>query len=83
VVITENNIPYPNAPNGITSPDDVMRFMVTGLDGEVTSFGQSNTIVKNYGLNPAWNEDECHIVVFIQNNATKQVFGVNKIKVKQ
>lgn len=83
VVITENNIPYPNAPNGITSPDDVMRYMITGTDGEVTSFGQTNTIVKNYGLNPAWNEDECYIVVFIQNLATKQVFGVNKIKVKQ
>jgi hypothetical protein len=83
VVITENNIPYPNAPNGITSPDDVMRFMITGLDGEVTSFGQSNTIVKNYGLNPSWNEDECNIVVFIQNTATKQIFGVNKIKVKE
>ena len=29
MVITENNIPYVTAPNGITSPDDVMRNMIT------------------------------------------------------
>jgi hypothetical protein len=83
IIITENNIPYITAPNGITSPDDVMRYMITGTDGEAISISPSNTITKNYGLASNWNADECFITVFVQSTATQQIFGVERIKVVQ
>jgi Outer membrane protein Omp28 len=83
VLITENNVPYPNAPNGITSPDDVMRNMITGVNGQAITIGQNTTVTKPYVISTNWNEDECFITVFVQNPATKAVFGVERIKVKQ
>jgi hypothetical protein len=83
IIITESNIPYPNAPNGITSPDDVMRYMITGKEGETINVGQNTTVTKPYGLNSAWNEDECYITVFVQSVSAKNTFGVERIKVKQ
>lgn len=80
-VIIENNVNYVTAPNGITKPNDVMRTLITGVDGEPISIGQSNSVSKNYSINPNWNPDECYIIVFIQNPDSKQVFGVEKIKV--
>jgi hypothetical protein len=81
MVIIENNISYVTAPNGITSPDDVMRNMITGKDGEAVTIGQTNSISKGYSLNNNWDPLECFIIVFIQNPDTKQVFGVERIKV--
>ena len=83
IIITENNIPYPNAPNGITSPDDVMRNMITGLSGEPITIGQTNSVTKPYVISPAWNEDECFVMAFVQNPTTREVFGVERVKVKQ
>ncbi|MFZ1702788.1 MAG: hypothetical protein WAT79_00500, partial [Saprospiraceae bacterium] len=71
----------PTAPNGITQPDDVMRYMITGTDGQSISIGATNTVSMNYGLNPKWVPGECYIVVFVQNPDTKQIFGVERIKV--
>lgn len=81
IVITENNVSYVTSPNGITNPDDVMRTMVTGQDGESISVGQNTSVSKNYRISPNWDENECYINVFIQSTSTKQVFGVEKIKV--
>ncbi len=81
MVIIENNISYITAPNGITSPDDVMRTMITGLNGEAVIIGQSNSISKGYSLNSNWDPQECYIIVFVQNPDTKQVFGVERIKI--
>ena len=81
MVIIENNIVYISAPNGITSPDDVMRTMLTGQDGEAVTIGQTNSVSKGYSLNPRWVPEECYIIVFIQNPDTKQIFGVERIKV--
>jgi hypothetical protein len=81
VIITESNIPYVTAPNGITSPDDVMRYMVTGQNGEDITIGSSNVVTKSYGLNQRWNADECYITVFVQSKSSKQIFGVERIKV--
>ena len=81
MVIVENNVSYVTAPNGITLPDDVMRNMITGLSGEAIAIGQSNIFSKGYSLNTNWDPNECYIVVFIQNPDTKQVFGVERIKV--
>jgi thiol-disulfide isomerase/thioredoxin len=82
MVITEDNISYVTAPNGITSPDDVMRYMITGKDGESISVGQ-NIVTKSFGTAPLWNANNCHIVIFIQDAVTKQVFGVERVKVIQ
>jgi hypothetical protein len=56
--------------------------MVTGKDGEAVTIGQNTVISKGYALNQNWKEDDCYLTVFIQNPATKQVFGVERIKVK-
>ncbi|MBZ0203799.1 MAG: Omp28-related outer membrane protein [Ignavibacteria bacterium] len=80
-VITENNISYITSPNGITNPNHVMRNMITGNGGETISVGSGVTVTKSFGIAPNWNEDECYIIVFVQNPTTKQVFGVEKIKV--
>lgn len=81
MVIMENNVFYPTAPNGITQPDDVMRYMITGTGGQAITIGANNSVSMNYGLNSRWVPEECYIVVFIQNPDTKQVYGVERIKV--
>src|SRR4030095_5084542 len=50
IIITENDIPYITAPNGITLPSNVMRTMVTGTNGEDINIGQSNTVIKDYSI---------------------------------
>jgi hypothetical protein len=84
VVITESKVPYITSPNGIKYPDDVMRYMITGENGEPISLTQGQTVVvnKSYGLRSNWNKDECYLTVFVQNSVSKQVFGVERIKVK-
>lgn len=81
MVIIENNVSYVTAPNGITSPDDVMRNMITGGSGEAVTIGSNTTVTKSYVLNSRWVPEECYVVVFIQNPDTKEVFGVEKIKI--
>lgn len=81
ILITENNISYITSPNGITQPDDVMRYMITGQEGESINVGQNTTVTKPYTIAPNWDPDECYITVFVQSVSTKQVFGVERIKV--
>ncbi|MCI0448446.1 MAG: Omp28-related outer membrane protein [Chlorobi bacterium] len=81
IIISENEVSYVTSPNGITKPNDVMRFMVTGKDGEPINIGQNETVTKNYGLAQNWNADKCYITVFVQSSSTKQVFGVERIKI--
>lgn len=80
-IITQNNVSYVTAPNGIKYPNDVMRYMITGSDGEDITVGSSNTVVKTYGISQNWNADDCYITVFVQSKSTKQVFGVHRVKV--
>lgn len=83
IIVTENDISYVTAPNGITLLNDVMRTMVTGLNGEAVTIGQNTVVTKGYKLSPNWKENNCYLTVFVQNSATKQVFGVERIKVVQ
>lgn len=80
-VITENNVSYVTSPNGITSPDDVMRYMITGQEGESINIGQNTSVSKVYGVASNWKPEDCYIIVYIQSVSTKQVFGVERIKV--
>jgi hypothetical protein len=82
-IITQSNVSYVTAPNGIKNPNDVMRTMITGSTGEDITIGSSNTVVKGYRLAGNWVADNCYITVFVQNKITKQVFGVERIKIKQ
>jgi len=80
-VVTEDRIPYVSAPNGIKKPSDVMRFMLTGSEGEDISVSGTTTFVKPYGLAANWKSEDCNITIFIQSKSTKQVFGVERIEV--
>lgn len=83
-IISESNIQYITAPNGIHKFDDVMRFMVTGTDGEPISLaqGQTTTVTKPFTIDGTWNSDECYMTVFVQSTSTKQVYGVERIKIQ-
>jgi hypothetical protein len=83
IIITESNIPYITAPNGVKYPDDVMRYMITGSDGEDITLSSNNVITKSYSLNSKWNKAECYLTVFVQSKSTKQIYGVGRIKVNQ
>ena len=80
MVITEDDVEYVTAPNGVTNPDDVMRYMITGQNGEAISVG-NNTVTKSFGSSPKWIPENLHIIVFIQDADTKQVYGVERVKV--
>jgi thiol-disulfide isomerase/thioredoxin len=84
IIITESNIYYPSAPNGIDYFDDVMRTMITGDNGESINLinGQQVTVNKNFTINGNWNDNECYITVFLQSTSTKAVYGVERIKVR-
>lgn len=83
IVITENHVSYVTALNGITKPNDVMRFMVTGSEGESVNVGQNTTFTKTFTIDPRWKAEDCYINVFVQSVSSKQVFAVEKIKVVQ
>ncbi|RPI14892.1 MAG: hypothetical protein EHM58_15425 [Ignavibacteriae bacterium] len=84
VIISESNIQYITAPNGIKEFDDVMRYMVTGSDGQAVTLAQGQTTTVNvpFTIENTWNPDECYITIFVQSVSTKQVYGVERIKVK-
>lgn len=83
IVITENDVQYVTAPNHVTHPDDVMRNMVTGEEGQGISLSQNQTttVVEKYGIKSSWKKQDCYINVFVESTATKQVYGVERIKV--
>ena len=83
VVVTENHVEYITSPNGIQYPNDVVRTMVTGSGGQSITInsGQTTTFTSGYKLLSNWNNNNCYINVFIQNTASKQVFGVQRIKI--
>ena len=83
IIVTENHVPYVTAPNGIKQYDGVMRYMETGSEGQPISlnFGQTVNFSVPYGIRSTWNLDNCYIIVFVQGKTSKQVFGVERIKV--
>ncbi len=83
VVLIENNVPYISAPNGIKLYSGVMRDMVDGPDGANISLsaGQTTDYSISYGIRSNWKANDCYLVVFVQNLDSKQVYGVERIKV--
>jgi hypothetical protein len=83
IIVTENHVPYVTAQNGITRYDGVMRYMETGSNGTPISLGMGQTVnfTIPYGIRSTWKTDDCYIIAFIQSTSTKQVYGVEKIKI--
>ncbi len=83
IVITENKVSYVTAPNHVTAPDDVMRYMPTGNDGTSITLNQNKTVtyIQRYGISSKWKKEDCYINVFVQSTSTRAVYGVERIKV--
>jgi thiol-disulfide isomerase/thioredoxin len=62
--------------NGITLHRNVMRSMVTSPNGESFTIGENETkqVQKSINLSGNWIPDSLGVVVFIQNNSTKEVY---------
>ncbi|MFI5145461.1 MAG: Omp28-related outer membrane protein [Ignavibacteria bacterium] len=81
-ILTENNVNYISASNGIKVLNDVMRLMITDTSGVPFTFGGTQTITKNYSVDHKFVDSNCHLVVFIQSYGSQKVYGVEKIAVK-
>lgn len=83
VAITENNVSYITAVNGVTHPSDVLRFWPTGSGGQSISLPQSQTVdfSQNYRIASNWKKQDCYLTVYVQSISTKAIFGVERIKV--
>jgi hypothetical protein len=83
IVITEDSVAYITAPNGIHYPSDVMRTMLTGSGGTPIGLvnGQTTQYSIGYNISNRWRAQMCNIIAFVQSTSTKQVYGVEKIKV--
>jgi hypothetical protein len=65
-VIVENDISF--VWQGMTKLDFLMRDMLPSASGESVTIQPSDTIIRSraFNTNPAWDEDNCKIVVFVQ-----------------
>lgn len=81
-VLTESNVMYVTAPNGITKLDDCMRLMITDTTGVPITLSGTISRTENYNVNTKYKDVNCQIVVFVQSQSTKQIFGVEKIKIR-
>ena len=74
-VITESNLYY-QAPNGEDIHNQVMRDMIPNATGKAIDVPPNQTIydTAEFTIDPRWNENNCQVVVFVQNYATKSVY---------
>lgn len=73
VVVVENHIAYPW--QGMDSLQYVERTMLPSASGEAVTIPASDSLVKtrDFTLTSGWVADNCEIVVFVQNNSTKEI----------
>ncbi len=81
-VLVENGIQY-NAPNGETHFNNTMRDLITPTAGQPFTVNSGQTSNFNLGYNVASeiNQNNAYIVVFIQRVSTREVLGVERVKV--
>ncbi|MBN1634015.1 MAG: Omp28-related outer membrane protein [Ignavibacteria bacterium] len=81
IAITEGNLYY-NSPNGKTLYHNILRQMITSSGGEDISVtpGQTLNIVKNYNIDNRIIPNNSQLIVFIQNDSTKEILGAEKVK---
>lgn len=77
-VITESHIQY--SWQGQSELNFVNRLMITGLNGQAIDFNTNSTlnIPLTFTANPAWVIGNCELVLFIQNNTSKEVLQATK-----
>jgi len=82
VAITESNILF-NAPNGEKIHHNILRKLATPSEGESIHIepGQSDTFIQNYTVPNGVNQKNCKIIIFVQSQSSKVVFGVDKLKI--
>lgn len=83
VAVTEDELMY-NAPNGETEFNNVLRDLLTPGTGEMVnvSAGGSASFTYNYTLNSQINDNNAHIIMFLQSSGTKQVYAVEIEKIR-
>lgn len=81
--IIENGIQY-SAPNGETHFENTLRDLITPPEGQpfTINAGQTSNFELNYNIDPVINQNNAAIVVFVQRLSTREVFGVEEIKVR-
>lgn len=83
-VVTESDL-YFNSPNGKTNYNNILRQMLNGYNGEEFTINPGNPVnlVKEYSLDNRINLNNSQIIVFLQNNSSKEILGVEKVKIIQ
>lgn len=81
IAVTESNLHY-NAPNGETEFHNVMRALITPGSGQNINVnpGQSINVNKDYTIDNRLVLANCKIVIFVQSLSSKEVFGVESVK---
>jgi hypothetical protein len=83
IVVIENYLILdPPAPNGETEFDNTLRDLLTAPDGEPLNItpGQTQNFISDFTLLNGIDQHNTDIIIFVQNTATKEVFGVLKKK---
>ncbi len=80
--VTENELYYTGT-NGEKVHQNTYRDFLTSNNGDAISLsiGVLTNTIKNYNLKAGINPKNSHIVVFLQSQGGKTVFGVNRIKI--
>jgi hypothetical protein len=78
-VVTETDIEFATPPgsNGETKFYDVMRVMLPSNSGQsLNGISQTEEVVfqRQISINPSWVVNNLHIIAFIQNNNTKEIY---------
>lgn len=83
VAVTESEISF-NAPNGETVFEQVLRDLVTSPGGDALNIspGQTLSIPKSFTLPVQLNDRHSSVIVFTQSVSTKQVYGVQLVKIR-
>ena len=73
--ITESDIEY-TAPNGETEHNYVMRDYFPDVNGITVDIPAGETIVDTayFTLSPSWEDGNCQVVVFVQNDGTREIY---------